>query len=107
VWSALWAVAAYRGLFRPSTAGIVAAVVGLLVCAQLTMEVAVGHVVALVTMAGLPVAGVPRRQLWLLVLAAFGVIQIVPQTAICYLPASAAAPLAVFVAGCPSTLSAE
>jgi hypothetical protein len=101
VWavSALWAVAAHRGLFRPRAAGIVGATVGLLVGAQLTMEVAVGHVLALATVAGLLVAGVTRRQLWLLVLATCGVVQIVPQTAIRYLPASAAAPLAVFVVG--------
>jgi hypothetical protein len=99
VLSALWVFAAYRGLFRPSAAGAVGASVGLLVGAQLTMEVAVGHVLALATVAGLLVAGVARRQLWLLALAAFGVLQIVPQTAIRYLPASAAAPLAVFVVG--------
>jgi hypothetical protein len=61
--------------------------------------VAAGHVLALATVAGLLVAGVARRQLWLLAVAAFGVLQVVPQTAVRYLPASAAAPLALFVVG--------
>jgi hypothetical protein len=101
VWvlSALWVVAAGRGLFRPSATGIAGAAVGLLGGAQLTMEVAAGHVLALATVAGLLVAGVARRQLWLLAVAAVGVLQVVPQTAARYLPASAAAPLALFVVG--------
>lgn len=101
VWalSAGWALATYRGAFRPQTAGLVGAAVGLLVGAQLTMDLAAGHVLALLTVAGLLAAGVARRQLWLLALGAVGVVQVVPQTAARYLPESAAAPLAVFVVG--------
>jgi hypothetical protein len=101
VWalSALWALAVHRGLLRPSAAGVVATAVGLLVAAQLTMEVAAGHLLALATVAGLLVAGVAGRRMWLLALAAIGVVQVVPQSAIRYLPQSAAAPLVVFVVG--------
>jgi hypothetical protein len=97
--SALWIVLAYRGLLRPRDIGILGPAVGLLVSAQMTMEVAAGHVLALATVAGLLAAGVAGRRLPLLALGAVGVAIVVPQTAARYLPASAAAPLAVFVVG--------
>jgi hypothetical protein len=99
VLSALWAAAAHRGLFRPRSTGVLAAAVGLLLGAQMTMEVAAGHALAVVTVAGLITAGVLRRRLPLLALGGLGVAMVVPQTAGRYFPDSAAAPLAVFVSG--------
>lgn len=101
VWalSAAWGAAAHRGYLAPRNAGYLAAGIGLLTGAQLTMQVAAGHVLALVTVAGLMVAGVALRRVWLLLLGAIGVLLFVPQTASRYLPQSVAAPLAVFAVG--------
>jgi hypothetical protein len=101
VWvlSAAWAAAAHRGYLAPRNVGYLAAGIGLLIGAQLTMHVAAGHVLALVTAAGLIAAGVALRRVGLLLLGAAGVLLFVPQTAGRYLPQSAAAPLAVFIAG--------
>ena len=99
VLSALWWLAVSRGYLGPRPAGDVAAALGLLVGAQLTMELAAGHVLAVATVAGLLIAGVAVRRVWLVALGAVGVLLVVPQTAVRYLPASAGAPLAVFVVG--------
>ncbi len=101
VWvlSAGWAAAAHRGYLAPRNAGYLAAGIGLLTGAQLTMQVAAGHVLALFTAAGLIAAGVALRRVWLLLLGAVGALLFVPQTASRYLPQSAAAPLAVFIVG--------
>lgn len=101
VWvlSALWWLAVSRGRLRPRPAGDIAAALGLLVGSQLTMEVAAGHVLAIATVAALLIAGVVTRRVWLVALGAAGVLLVVPQTAVRYLPASAGAPLAVFVVG--------
>jgi hypothetical protein len=101
VWllSALWAVAVHRGYLRPRTTGQVAAAVGLLAGGQLTMEVAAGHALALGTVAALLAAGVAGRRVWLLGLGAVGVIMVVPETAVRYLPESVGAPLALLAVG--------
>jgi hypothetical protein len=101
VWavSVLWGTAAYRGYLVPVSAGYVAAGIGLLTGAQMTMQTAAGHGLALATVAGLLAAGVVLRRVLLLGFAAVGIIVMVPQTATRYLPTSAAAPLAVFVVG--------
>lgn len=101
VWglSALWGLAAYKDLVPPRTVGLIAAAAGLLVGAQLTMETAAGHVLALMTVAGLVTAGVMARRVWLVAFGAYGIVQILPQTVARYLPQSAAAPIAVFSAG--------
>jgi hypothetical protein len=101
VWmlSVLWAFAVHRGFLRPRTAGYVAAAVGLLVGAQLTMEVAAGHVLALGTVAALLAAGVALRSVWLLAVGAIGVMVVVPETAVRYLPRSVGAPLALLAVG--------
>lgn len=101
VWvlSAVWGGAVYRGHIRPRTAGYLAAAVGLLVGAQMMMDIAAGHVVALTTVATLLAGGVVLRRVWLLAIGAYSVIQVVPQTAERYLPNSLAAPLAIFTAG--------
>ncbi len=101
VWalSAVWGVAAHRGYLAPRNAGYLAAGVGLLVGAQMTMEVAAGHALALATVAGLLAAGVALRRVWVLALGAIGVAEVVPQTVSRYLPQSVAAPLAVFTVG--------
>jgi hypothetical protein len=97
--SALWAIAASRGYLKPRGIGYLAAAIGLLVGAQLTMELAAGQVLALATVAGVLTAGVVLRRVFLLVLGAIGVITTVPQTAARYLPENVAAPLAIFITG--------
>jgi hypothetical protein len=97
--SALWGTAAYRGYLVPVTAGYIAAGIGLLTGAQMTMQTAAGHALALATVAGLLAAGVALRRVLLLGFGAVGIIAMVPQTAVRYLPTSAGAPLAVFVVG--------
>ena len=101
VWvlSVAWGACAYRGYLAPQLAGYLATGIGLLTGAELTMQEAAGHVLALVTVAGLFAAGIALRRVWVLVLAAIGVLQVVPQTAVRYLPQSVAAPLAVFTVG--------
>lgn len=97
--SALWGVAALRGYLPPGTTGYIAAGIGLLAGAQLTMQVAAGHALALATVAGLLVAGVLLRQAWLVALGAVGVLLVTPQITDRYLPMSTGAPVAIFVVG--------
>jgi len=97
--SALWGGAVSRGYLLPRGAGFFAAGFGLLVGIQFAMDVPAGHLLALATVAGLLAGGVLLREVWLAGLGAVGVLLVVPQTAERYLPESAAAPLAVFVAG--------
>lgn len=97
--SALWGGAVSRGYLPPRGTGYFAAGFGLLAGAQLTMDVPAGHLLALATVAGLLASGVLLREIWPVGLGAVGVLLVVPQTAERYLPASAAAPLAVFVTG--------
>jgi hypothetical protein len=97
--SALWGVAVMRGYLPPVVTGYIAAGIGLLAGAQLTMPEAAGHVLALATVTALLVAGVRLRQPWLVALGASGVLLVTPQTATRYLPMSAAAPLAILVVG--------
>jgi hypothetical protein len=97
--SGLWGVAAIRGYLLPGDTGYFAAGTGLLIGAQLTMQVAGGHVLAIATVAGLLAGGVLLRQAWLVALGAFGVLLVTPQTTARYLPMSAAAPVAIFVTG--------
>jgi hypothetical protein len=99
VLSVLWGAAVIRGYLLPSVTGYVAAGIGLLAGAQLTMQLAAGQVLAVATVAGLLAGGVLLRQAWLVALGAAGVLLVVPQTATRYLPTSAAAPLAIFVIG--------
>jgi hypothetical protein len=104
--SALWGVAVLRGYLPPVVTGYIAAGIGLLAGAQLTMQVAAGHVLALATVAGLLAAGVLLRQAWLVALGAFGVLLVTPQVTSRYLPMSAAAPLAILVVGVALVCSA-
>jgi hypothetical protein len=97
--SALWAGAVIRGYLLPRGAGYFAAGFGLLVGIQFAMDVPAGHLLALATVAGLLAGGVLLREVWLAGLGAVSVLLVVPQTAERFLPESAAAPLAVFVAG--------
>ncbi|MFI1566525.1 hypothetical protein ACH4ZX_26310 [Streptomyces sp. NPDC020490] len=101
VWllSALWGAAAHRGHVRPRETGYVAAALGLLVGAQLTMNLAAGHLLALATAGALLALGVALRRVWALLLGAFATLQTVPQTAERYLPGSLAAPLSILVVG--------
>lgn len=101
VWilSVLWGAAAHRGHLRPRTAGYLAAAAGVLVGAQLTMDVAAGHLLAIATVVALLASGVALQKVWLLAIGAIGVIQVVPQTATRYLPDSLAAPLAILAVG--------
>lgn len=95
----LWAVATHRGYLVPRTAGYAAAGIGLIVGAQLTIELPAGQVIAVATVAGLLSAGVALRRVLLLALGAVGAIDIVPQVATRYLPQGAGAAVAVFVVG--------
>jgi len=97
--SGLWDVAVIRGYLPPAGTGYFAAGFGLLAGAQLTMQAAAGHVLAIATVAGLLAGGVLLRQAWPVVLGAVGVLLVVPQTANRYLPTSAAAPVAIFAVG--------
>jgi len=97
--SALWGGAVSRGYLPPRGAGYFAAGFGLLTGAQLAMDVPAGHLLALATVAGLLAAGVLLRDAWPVGLGTVGVLIVVPQTAERFLPASAAAPLAIFVTG--------
>ncbi|PWI13012.1 hypothetical protein DI272_01820 [Streptomyces sp. Act143] len=101
VWllSAAWAVAAHHDRVPPRGTGYLVAAIGLLVSAQMTLELPVGHVLALATVGGLLTAGVVLRRVWLLALGAYGTVQTVPQTAERYLPGSFAAPLSVLMVG--------
>jgi hypothetical protein len=101
VWlfSAVWAVLALRAIVTPVVPGEVAAAAGMLIGSQFTMDHLAGNLLALLTVAALMAAGVLRREVWLLGLGALGVLITVPQVASRYLPASVAAPLAVFVVG--------
>jgi hypothetical protein len=101
VWvlSLVWAIAVNRGYLTPQTAGYAAAGIGLLVGAQLTMDLAAGQVLAVVTVAGLIAAGIVLRRLLLLGLGAVGALWLLPQVAARYLPGGAWAATAVFLAG--------
>jgi hypothetical protein len=99
VFSVVWALATHRGCLWPAAAGYLAAAIGMLVGAQLTMAEAAGHVLALATVAALLVGGVVMRKVWLLAIGAIGVIQVVPNTATRYLPESVGAPLAILAVG--------
>ena len=98
LFSALWAAAVIRGYLEPRWAGYLAAGIGLLIGAQLTMEEAAGQAFAIVTVAGLLTAGVLLRRVLMVMLGAVGMLAVIPQTASRYLPSSASAPLSVFAA---------
>lgn len=99
VWllSALWGVAVMRGYLGPRWAGYLAAGAGLLVGAQLTLDEAAGHVLAIATVAGLLTAGVLLRRVLVVVLGAVGMVVVIPQTATRYLPSEAGTPLSILV----------
>jgi hypothetical protein len=99
VFSAVWAVLALRSVVRPVLPGQVAAAIGVLIGVQFTMDHLAGNLLAVLTVAVMMTAGVLVRQVWLLGVGALGVLIVVPQVASRYLPASVAAPLAVFVVG--------
>jgi hypothetical protein len=99
VLSAGWGVTAHLGYLVPRGTGYLAAAIGLLIGAQMTMQEAAGHVLAVATVLGLLAAGVALRRVWVLALGALGVLVVVPQTAARYLPQSVAAPLTVFCVG--------
>ncbi len=99
VLSLLWGIAVHRGYLVPPTAGYVAAAVGLLVGAQLTMELAAGQALATATVAGLLAAGVALRRALLVGFGAVAAIVMLPQVASRYLPSGAAAAAAVFTVG--------
>jgi hypothetical protein len=101
VWvlSLAWGVAAHLGYLPPRDTGYLAAGIGLVVGAQMTMQEAAGYVIAVATVVGLLAAGVVLRRVWVLALGALDVLLVVPQAASRYLPQSVAAPFAVFCVG--------
>jgi len=100
VLSLLWGITVHRGYLVPRTAGYVAAGIGLLVGAQLTILVQPGtEVLAIATVAGLLAAGVALRRVLLLGLGAVGAVVMFPQAAHRYLPGGLGAAAAVLAAG--------
>lgn len=99
VLSALWGSVVYRGYLVPRTIGLVAGGVGVLVGAGLTMEVAAGQALAVLTVAGLLALGIVSRRVLLIGIGAVGTAWVVPDTAGRYLPGLVVAPLAVAVVG--------
>jgi len=99
VLSLLWGIGAHRAYLVPRTAGYAAAGIGLLVGAQLTMDLPAGQALAVMTVAGLLAAGVALRRVLLLGLGASGAIVILPQIAIRYLARGAGAAAAIFAVG--------
>jgi hypothetical protein len=99
VLSALWGVAAWRGVIAPPAAGLAAASVGVLAGATLTMGHPAGQALAVLTVAGLLGIGVALRRVMFTAFGAAGTLWVVPATASRYLPGSVAAPLAVAVVG--------
>jgi len=97
--SLLWGIGALRGYLAPRTAGYAAAGIGLLVGAQLTMDLPAGQALAVMTVAGLLAAGVALRRVLLVGLGAFGAIGILPQVAVRYLARGAGAAAAIFAVG--------
>jgi hypothetical protein len=97
--SAVWAALALRGRLAPALAAEVAAAVGLMLGAVLTMGTAGGTVLALATIAALLAGGVVLRKVWLLGVGAVGVLQVVPRAAARYLPDTVAAPLTLLTVG--------
>lgn len=94
-----WGAAVHGGLLPPRAVGYVVSAVGLLVASQATMSTTAGTVLAAATVAGLLVAGVVLRNVWLLGIGGVGVVQVVPQIAVTYLPTSLAAPFSLLVVG--------
>jgi hypothetical protein len=95
----VWGTAVNRGYLAPQTAGYASAGIGLLVGAQLSMDLAAGQVLAVLTVTGLIAAGIVLRRLLLLGLGSLGALFLLPQTAARYLAGGAWAATAVFLAG--------
>ena len=94
-----WGIAVNREYLAPQTAGYASAGIGVLVGAQMSMGLAAGQVLAVLTVAGLIAAGVVLRRLLLLGLGSVGALVLLPQTAARYLAGGAWAAAAVFLAG--------
>ncbi len=99
VLSVLWDAAVIRGYLPPGATGYFAAGTGLPAGAELTIQMAAGHLLAIATVAGLLAGGVLLRRAGLAARGAAGVMLVAPQTATRHLPTSAAAPLAIYAAG--------
>jgi hypothetical protein len=97
--SVLWGVAAYRAYLTPPTAGLAVASIGVLAGATMTMGNPAGQALALLTVAGLLAIGVAMHKVMFVCFGAAGTLWVIPVTANRYLPGSAAAPMAVTVAG--------
>lgn len=101
VWcfSVLWAAGTRTGVLVPRAAAELAAPVGMLVGALLTMSTVGGPPFGIATVAVILTAGVRLDRMALVGVGAIGILAVVPETMTRYLPDSAAAPLAVFVVG--------
>jgi hypothetical protein len=96
----VWAAGAGRiAALEPVDGALLGGVGGAFVGAQLMMTRDLGHLVAVVTVAAVIVAGTWLRRTWMLALGTLGVLVVVPQTATRFLPDSVGAPVAVFVVG--------
>jgi hypothetical protein len=102
VWllAVVWSAAAGRVPGLSPVDGVwLSGIAGAFVGAQLMMTRDLGHLVAVVTVAAVIVAGTLLRRTWMLALGTLGVLVVVPQTATEFLPDSVGAPVAVFAVG--------
>jgi hypothetical protein len=102
VWllAVVWSAGAGRvGALMPVDGVLLAGVGGAFVGAQLMMTRGLGHLVAVVTVTAVIVAGTILRRSWMLALGTLGVLIVVPQTATRFLPDAVGAPVAVFAVG--------
>jgi len=99
--SAAWGVGAACGYLVPHLTGLVMSGLGALAGAFVAMisDKAAGQALALLTVAGLLIAGIAARRVLLIGIGAAGALYVIPEVANRYLPGSLAAPLAVAVVG--------
>jgi hypothetical protein len=102
VWllAVVWSAGAGRvPVLTPEEPALLAGIGGAYIGAQLLMTRHLGHLIAIITVAAVLIAGTLLARTWMLALGTLGVLVLVPQTATEFLPDSVGAPVAVFVVG--------
>ena len=102
VWllAVVWTAGAGRiSALTPVDGVLLSGIGGAFVGAQLMMTRDLGHLVGVVTVATVVVAGTLLKRTWMLALGTLGVLVVAPQTATHFLPDSVGAPVAVFLVG--------
>lgn len=97
--AAAWSVAAWRRYLPPEMVGLILGGAGLLIGAGIAMATAAGQALAVLTVAGLFLAGALSRRVLPIVFGAIGTVYIIPDVARRYLPGSVWAPVSVSVVG--------